>query len=197
MYVAGHGRAVVVQELNNFVDTWADVYQGKNSDKKKQAFTSHQKLYCDKLDEGNMPAIVAAANGAAKAFHGGQVDGDTLAAFLISVALHESEGGKHLQQLIQVDGKLKPHGVGRSYWMLEPTTVRDLVANSAAHFGPKAQASSGLSLKQLKDMCKPENAAQLAAFLVDPANAQAAAVLAAWKSVAGAQGKGYLSAFAK
>jgi hypothetical protein len=163
-----------------WADLWGEVYQTENDEGKKNTFKKNYKSLA-----GNAPKeeiIQQTLDKVIPAFKGDfGTNQDKLREFMYRVALHESLGGTYDTQ--------QGGGPAQGYWQVEPETARDVLTNSSALIGPKAQEVMGYSKSQLLKM----NEKELEITLRNP---KVNLVFATAKTLAGAKAKGKLEVLA-
>jgi len=167
---------------------WADLFWGGDISEK----TAKQKLFLASQANPNnapIPEVDQAILDALTAFTGSNgvmdhnVDHQKMVDILRQTAAVESAGGRNLEQFPKKPGG--PPGPARGAFQVEPTTARNILTNSSAYIGPKAEQVMGKTKKEILAMSDKD----LNDFLKIH---EVSAVFAIAKYLAAAKHKGYL-----
>jgi hypothetical protein len=127
---------------------WGKLYQTSNDPLKKAKFLKDQMVPSSYEEE-----LMAASELAVDPFAGDMgTDPDKLRELLYRTAMHESSGGKYVEQM--------GGGPARGWYQVEPSTAMDLLKNSRGLFGSNAKQYikdyTGLSISDLRKMNEQE-----------------------------------------
>jgi len=123
-------------------ELWGKFYQTEDSPKKKQQFVDNNTT----VNKQELSSVTKDVTAVLPAFsyelESIGLDKMDAANLLVQTAVHESGGLKYKEQL--------GGGPAKSYFQVEPKTVKSIIKNSSSILGPKFEQATGVSKKDLE-----------------------------------------------
>ncbi len=137
-------NATLIPELDSVADFWGKIYQTSNDPTKKDRFQDNvNNLIGAAPKEKEIRLTVDAV--VDRAFSGDlDTNPEKVKDFLYMTALHESGGGQYDEQT--------GGGPAVGWWQVEPETAKDILKNSGAFIGQKAEQLMGISKNDMMNM---------------------------------------------